>query len=89
MIKQISLRVIVGIILISISYTNIGCVTSSKDISKENSYIQCEEPRPEICTMEYLPVCGKLIDGSLKTYGSGCSACSDKKVTGYKPGPCQ
>ena len=89
MVKQITFRIIIGIILISISYTNIGCVESSNNISKDNSYILCEEPRPELCTMEYVPVCGKLIDGNLKTYGNGCSACSDKKVIGYQPGPCQ
>ena len=89
MVKQISFRIIVGIILISISCINIGCVASSNNISKDNSYILCEEPRPEICTMEYVPVCGKLIDGSLKTYSNGCNACSDKKVKGYKFGPCQ
>ena len=83
MVKQISFRIIVGIILIAISYTNIGCA------AKDNSYIQCEEPRPEMCTQEYVPVCGKLIDGSLKTYSNGCSACSDKKVVGYTSGPCQ
>ncbi len=66
MVKQISFRIIVGIILISISYTNIGCVASSNNISKDNSYILCEEPRPELCTLEYVPVCGKLIDGNLK-----------------------
>jgi hypothetical protein len=89
MVKQISFRIIVGIILISISYTNIGCVASSNNISKDNSYILCEDPRPEFCTREYAPVCAKLIDGSLKTYSNGCSACSDKKVIGYKPGQCQ
>jgi hypothetical protein len=36
-----------------------------------------EEKQAEICTMEYLPVCGYKIDGSSKTYGNGCQACSD------------
>jgi len=89
MVKQISIRIIVGIILIALSYTNIGCVANSKSISDDNSYILCEEPRPEICTREYVPVCGKLIDGSLKTYGNCCEACADKNVLGYKPEPCQ
>jgi len=89
MVKQISPKIMVGIILILISCTNIGCVASSNNISKDNSYILCEEPRPELCTMEYVPVCGKLIDGNLKIYSNGCSACSDKKVIGYKSGPCQ
>ena len=41
-------------------------------------------------TREYVPVCDKLIDGTLKTYGNNlCEACADKKVIGYKPEPCQ
>ena len=89
MVKQISPKIMVGIILILISCTNIGCVASSNNISKDNSYILCEDPRPELCTLEYVPVCGKLIDDSLKTYGNRCEACADKKVIGYKPEPCQ
>jgi len=36
-----------------------------------------EEKQAEICTMEYLPVCGFKADGTSKTYGNGCQACSD------------
>jgi len=89
MTEQISFRIIVGIILIAISYTTIGCVTNFKNTSKDNSYTLCKEPRPEICTREYAPVCGKLIDGSQRIYSTGCSACADKKIIGYKSNPCQ
>lgn len=43
----------------------------------------CQEPRPEICTMDYRPVCAKLNDGSFKTYANGCNACSDPNVISY------
>jgi len=49
---------------------------------------RCTEPRPEICTMQYLPVCANLKDGSAKTYSSGCSACSDVNVVSYMPEEC-
>jgi len=48
----------------------------------------CTDPRPEICTREYLPVCARLEDGRQKTYSNGCTACSDPAVTGYQPGEC-
>ena len=48
----------------------------------------CEEPRPQVCTMDYRPVCGTLADGSVKTYANGCGACSDANVTSWVEGEC-
>lgn len=55
----------------------------------------CEDPRPEICTMEYIPVCGiyskkiQCIKAPCgKTYSNGCSACSDEKVEYHTEGKC-
>ena len=48
----------------------------------------CTEPRPEICTMQYDPVCGIHTDNTTKTYASDCTACSNKDVTGYNAGEC-
>ncbi len=53
----------------------------------ENEII-CKEPRPHICTMEYAPVCGRLSDGSHKTYSNGCTACADKNAVKYTNSPC-
>jgi hypothetical protein len=50
--------------------------------------IICEEPRPQVCTREYDPVCAKLQDGSVKTYATGCTSCSDSKVESYTKGAC-
>ena len=49
---------------------------------------QCVDPRPQICTQEYNPVCATLQDGSTMTYASGCTACSDVKVVAHTPGKC-
>ncbi len=49
---------------------------------------QCSEPRPQVCTMEYAPVCAQLKSGSKKEYASGCNACADDTVTAYLTGTC-
>jgi hypothetical protein len=48
----------------------------------------CEEPRPEICTQDYVPVCGQLDDLRQVTYSNACSACSVAVVEGYVEGAC-
>ena len=49
---------------------------------------QCETPRPQVCTMEYAPVCANLVIGETREYSSGCNACADDAVAGYLSGPC-
>ena len=62
-------------------------------------YVACGSPRPEICTREYRPVCAERDTGvrcvttpcpssEWITIGNACSACSEPKVMGYRPGPC-
>ena len=48
----------------------------------------CETPRPQVCTMEYAPVCANLSVGMTKEHSSGCNACADDAVVSYLPGPC-
>jgi hypothetical protein len=47
----------------------------------------CGEPRPQICTKEFMPACGVRRDGTRMTYSNGCMACMDANVVGYLPGP--
>jgi len=39
--------------------------------------------------MHYDPVCGTLAGGGSKTYSNACVACSDRKVSDYRPGSCE
>jgi hypothetical protein len=61
---------------------------------------ECSDPRPQICTMDYTPVCAQRDTGircvttpcpssEWKTYSNGCSACSDSDVSGYRSGSCE
>ena len=51
-------------------------------------FIPCTEPRPEMCTQQYAPVCGVYGVGTRRTYSNGCVACSDQEVVGSLPGAC-
>ena len=79
--------------LFSISLLVYGCATTNDDKNNINEpgaldLILCEEPRPQVCTREYNPVCATLKDGSTKTGSTGCTSCSDPEVVGYKMGAC-
>ncbi len=60
-----------------------GCAASK--LQPVVNLTTCSEPRPEICTMNYRPVCEQLDDSS-KIDSIGCNACSDPQVTGYLEG---
>ena len=49
---------------------------------------KCTDPRPQVCTMNYVPVCGVRSDQTTKTYSNDCSACSDPDVIGHNSGAC-
>ena len=62
-----------------------GCQTDAP----RNDLAMCTDPRPQICTREYMPVCGHVgYDDSWKTYGNACSACGDPAVDGWMAGAC-
>ena len=86
------LRVINVSILALLSLLSISCASNNEknDINEPGALdlILCEEPRPQICTREYNPVCGTLKDGSTTTGSTGCTSCSDSNVVGYKMGAC-
>ena len=54
-----------------------------------NKQTVCTDPRPQVCTMDYRPVCAQLEDDSFKTYSNGCTACSVHLVKAYEEGACK
>lgn len=58
------------------------------------SAVQCMDPRPQICTMDYTPVCASHCITTLceapvmKTYANACGACADPAVNYHQPGEC-
>lgn len=48
----------------------------------------CAEPRPLVCTMQFLPTCAVLQGGTRKEFSSPCTACADAKVQSYVTGSC-
>ena len=88
------LKITNSFLLFFLSLLLVTCATTSNEKNDINEpgaldLIICEEPRPQICTREYNPVCGKLQDGSTVTGSTGCTSCSDPKVVGYKMGACE
>ena len=66
-----------------------GVVMAEEKVIEKKEFTTCPEPRPEMCTQDYRPVCAKLDDGSMKTYSNGCTACTDPKVVGYYQNACE
>ena len=86
------LRVTYVLLLAALSLLSVSCATydEKNDMNEPGALdlILCEEPRPQICTREYNPVCGSFKDGSTKTGSTGCTSCSDPEVVGYIMGAC-
>jgi hypothetical protein len=66
-----------------------ACGSTQQPVTLKMETFKCPEVRPEICTMDYNPVCGISSDGSFKTYSNSCNACTDPKVTSYYLGVCK
>ncbi len=67
----------------------VGCAGPQQGATGEAQVQPCTDPRPQICTLDYSPVCGVLGNQERKEYSNGCGACADPAVTSYTAGPCQ
>lgn len=66
-----------------------ACTTGAGKQTGESLRVQCDPPRPQVCTMEYAPVCATLKGGEQRDYSSGCNACADDNVASWAPGKCE
>ncbi|WP_439101556.1 hypothetical protein [Congregibacter sp.] len=64
-----------------------GCATPVEP--EIPSFTTCEEPRPQVCTMIFAPVCATTVTGELTNHASGCNACADDQVLTYVDGACE
>jgi hypothetical protein len=65
-----------------------ACSANPPIASLNNTTATCAEPRPQVCTMEYDPVCGQLAAGTHQDYSSPCNACAHDEVRAYRRGSC-
>lgn len=97
--SNLSISQLFKLIALTVSLT--ACV--SPNISTESKtkpeLTLCPEQRPQVCTMEYRPVCATRDTGvrcvtapcpsdEQKSYSNSCSACADVKVIGHIPDEC-
>ncbi|MEE4298278.1 MAG: hypothetical protein V2J24_02450 [Pseudomonadales bacterium] len=77
-----------------------GMGTDEAALRARSDFETCNEPRPEICTLEYVPVCAlrrtelecgtEPCDAVFErvTKSNRCTACADGEVLGWIPGAC-
>ncbi|MCK4840009.1 MAG: hypothetical protein KAS94_14490 [Desulfobulbaceae bacterium] len=91
---------LVPILFLAIASTSCAGTIPEKVPAVTNAAVACTDPRPQICTQDYTPVCATRDTGIRCvttpcpatediTYSNGCSACSDKNVISYRPGSCE
>ena len=85
------------LVCIFVSLSLSACANQSHDHEDDHheasmpDYVQthlCKDPRPQMCTMDYQPVCASLKDGSQQTFSNGCTACGDATVESWETGQC-
>ena len=86
---RIATRSVILALIVSVGLACASSPQESDDAVEEPPVTSCAEPRSQVCTMEYIPVCGHRYDGERKTYPNACSACSDSEVSGRHPGACE
>jgi len=63
----------------------------TEQISPDNITL-CTDPRAEVCTQNYLPVCGTedpTIPSGWTTFSNACTACAVTTISAYKQEACE
>ena len=77
----------------------LGACATSPETEMPADAVACVDPRPQICTMDYTPVCATRDIGvrcvttpcqstETATYANACGACADARVYYYQAGAC-
>jgi len=74
--------------LMALSLPLVCCAAGSHQEVVDATLSQCLDPRPELCTLEFRPVCAVMVDGHREEFSNGCSACSNPDVSGWTAGTC-
>lgn len=91
---QAQTQLLSGFMLLMAALLFAGCqATGEESTLAAELEVQCENPRPEVCTFEYRPVCAlresdRGAGTEWQTYSNGCKACSDVTVIGHNAKPC-
>jgi len=57
--------------------------------SSGEGLLPCQDPRPEVCTQQYDPVCARHKNGTYQSYANACMACSYPEVQAYRADACE
>ena len=79
-------RILLLVVVLSLAACAGG---NSQPTPTEKPQTACTDPRPQVCTMDYTPVCAQLENEELKTYSNACSACGDVNVLAHSPAACE
>lgn len=63
-----------------------GCQLAPSSLAVTQT--SCLEPRADMCTMDYQPVCGLNKKGISNVYSNACVACGHEKTVSYSNGEC-
>ncbi len=96
--------ILLSLLITGLAVFVVACQSGSNESSDSRgnpfqTYKECKNPRPEVCTQQHEPVCAKRDTGircvttpcpseENVTITNACTACSDPKVFGYIAGAC-
>ena len=101
MAHRVLLGLVVGILALiagcgdSSSESKAAPTAEQVDAALPSGFVACPEPRGDMCTADYDPVCGwrTVVDSpgeyERQTFSNGCTACTDAAVSGFVAGTCE